>query len=113
MRPSFPAPIITFGNGLDPSGGSRVANPDPRSRSFAVRAETLKGVKKSAIERDPLAGDNFRYESPQSGPLSQVPFPVTVYMNVPSEAKWAPQMLPCAPFGVALNTAVCVKLLAE
>src|SRR5947208_16536815 len=113
MRPSFPAPIIMWGNGLDPNVGNRVASAEPRSRSFASRTEALKGVKKSASERVPLAGDNFRYELPQSGPPSQVPLPVAAYTNVPSEAKGAPQIPPRWPFGVSLNTIVRARLLAE
>src|SRR6266480_4081603 len=113
MRPSLPAPIITCGNELDPSVGSRVAIAEPRSRSRPVRTETLKGVKKSACKRVPLTGDNFKYESPQSGPPSHVPLPVAVYTKVPSEAKGAPQIPPRWPFGVSLNTAIRAKLLAE
>src|SRR6476646_9813898 len=113
MRPSFPAPIITCGNELDPNVGSRVAIPEPRSRSCPVRMDTLKGVKKSACKSVPLAGDNFKYESPKSGPPSQVPLPVAAYTNVPSEAKGAPQIPPRWPFGVSLNTTVRARLLAE
>ena len=113
MRPSFPAPIIMWGNGLDPNVGNRVASAEPRSRSFASRTDALKGVKKSASERVPLTGDNFRYELPQSGPPSQVPLPVAAYTKVPSDAKGPPQIPPCCPFGVRLKTAVCAKLLAE
>src|SRR5215469_3613790 len=116
MRPSLPAPIMMCGYGLDEKVGIRVAIAEPRSRSSAVKVDSLKGVKKSKNESIPPAVDNFRYESPQSGPRavwSEVPLPVAVYRYVPSEASGAPQIPPRFPFGVMLNTAVRAKLVAE
>src|SRR5215475_13029768 len=113
MRPSLPAPIMVCGNLLDVKVGSRVAIAEPRSRSSAVNVDTLKGVKKSASERVPLTGDSLTYESPQSGPPSQVPLPMAEYTKVPSDARGAPQIPPRCPFGLVLKTIVRTKLLAE